>query len=78
MADSAWMVFTSESAECSVSVFCNSVAFSAGRLLTKLLQSQGNFFIDDVVLASRGVTDLRPYNVDPDLPQHELVPDFFV
>ena len=33
---------------------------------------------DDVVLASRGVVDLTPYSVDPDIAQHDLVPDFFV
>lgn len=35
----------------------------------------GNFFIDDEVLASAGVTDLEPYAVTPG---HPLVPDFFV
>jgi citronellol/citronellal dehydrogenase len=35
----------------------------------------GNFFIDDEVLASAGVTDLSGYAVDPSVP---LVPDFFV
>ena len=35
----------------------------------------GNFFVDDDVLASVGVTDLTKYAVDPTA---ELVPDFFV
>lgn len=35
----------------------------------------GNFFIDESVLAESGVTDLRPYAVDPDA---DLRPDFFV
>jgi citronellol/citronellal dehydrogenase len=35
----------------------------------------GNFFIDDQVLASVGVTDLEKYAVKPGAP---LVPDFFV
>ena len=35
----------------------------------------GNFFIDDEVLASEGVTDLSKYAVNPEL---ELMPDFFV
>eukprot|EP00730_Choanoeca_flexa_P017233 TRINITY_DN8271_c0_g1_i1.p1 TRINITY_DN8271_c0_g1~~TRINITY_DN8271_c0_g1_i1.p1 ORF type:complete len:335 (+),score=102.70 TRINITY_DN8271_c0_g1_i1:24-1007(+) len=38
----------------------------------------GNFFVDDEVLLSEGVTDLTKYNVDKDLPAHELAPDFFV
>lgn len=38
----------------------------------------GNFFIDDEVMASIGVTDLSKYNVTEGLPQHELAPDFFV
>jgi len=35
----------------------------------------GNFFIDDDVLASEGVTDLDKYAVSPGTP---LMPDFFV
>lgn len=35
----------------------------------------GNFFIDDEVLASEGVSDLSKYAVNPDM---ELMPDFFV
>lgn len=35
----------------------------------------GNFFIDDEVLKSAGVTDLDSYAVDPTVP---LLPDFFV
>ncbi len=35
----------------------------------------GNFFIDDEVLSSVGVTDLSPYAV---FPGHELLPDFFI
>jgi citronellol/citronellal dehydrogenase len=36
----------------------------------------GNFFIDDVVLARHGVTDLEPYSVTPGT--KEFIPDFFV
>ena len=36
----------------------------------------GNFFIDDEVLAAEGITDLDQYAVNPSL--GELVPDFFV
>jgi citronellol/citronellal dehydrogenase len=35
----------------------------------------GNFFIDDEVLKSAGVTDLDKYAVDP---SQKLMPDFFV
>ena len=35
----------------------------------------GNFFIDDDVLRSEGVTDLDAYAIDP---SEELVPDFFL
>ena len=38
----------------------------------------GNFFIDDEVLREAGVTDFKQYQVDPDLDESELVPDFFV
>jgi citronellol/citronellal dehydrogenase len=38
----------------------------------------GNFFIDDEVLMTVGVTDFTKYNVDPTMPATELVPDFFV
>ena len=38
----------------------------------------GNFFIDDEVLASAGVTDLRDYQVDKSLEPHQLIPDFFI
>ncbi|HEV2509528.1 NAD(P)-dependent oxidoreductase [Bosea sp. (in: a-proteobacteria)] len=35
----------------------------------------GNFLIDDNFMASEGVTDFTPYQVDPSVP---LMPDFFV
>jgi citronellol/citronellal dehydrogenase len=35
----------------------------------------GQFFIDDEVLASEGVTDLSPYALDPNA---QLIPDFFI
>ena len=37
--------------------------------------TNGNFFIDDEVLAEEGVTDLDPYAVEPGL---DLIPDFFI
>ncbi|MCW2317773.1 citronellol/citronellal dehydrogenase [Rhodoblastus acidophilus] len=38
-------------------------------------ETTGQFFIDDVLLASRGVTDFDAYRMDPASP---LAPDFFV
>jgi citronellol/citronellal dehydrogenase len=38
----------------------------------------GNFLIDDDVLISSGVTDLRHYQVNPELPAERLAPDFFI
>ena len=38
--------------------------------------TSGNFFIDDALLAARGVTDLDRYSVTPGT--REFVPDFFV
>lgn len=40
------------------------------------VESTGNFFIDDEVLAAEGITDLDHYAVNPELGQ--LMPDFFV
>jgi citronellol/citronellal dehydrogenase len=36
----------------------------------------GNFYIDDTVLASHGITDLEPYSVTPGTT--DFIPDFFV
>ena len=38
----------------------------------------GNFLIDDAVLQEEGITDLRPYQVDPQKDVTELLPDFFL
>ena len=38
----------------------------------------GNFFIDEDVLKETGVTDFRQYQVDPELPEVQLMVDFFV
>lgn len=38
----------------------------------------GNFFIDDEVMASAGITDLRHYQVDQSLEVNQLIPDFFI
>uniref|UniRef100_A0A6B2EDS1 Hydroxysteroid dehydrogenase-like protein 2 n=1 Tax=Phlebotomus kandelakii TaxID=1109342 RepID=A0A6B2EDS1_9DIPT len=37
----------------------------------------GNFFVDDEVLKSAGVTDLKPYACDPEYAD-QLMPDFFL
>ena len=41
-------------------------------------ECSGNFFIDDEVLASIGITDLREYQVDKTLEPQQLIPDFFI
>ena len=38
----------------------------------------GNFFVDEDVLRAEGVTDFSPYRFSPDVPESELIPDFFV
>ena len=40
--------------------------------------TNGNFFVDDEVLASEGITDLSHYAVTAGMPDSELMPDFFV
>jgi citronellol/citronellal dehydrogenase len=55
------------------------IADSAHVILTSdSKKTTGNFFIDDEVLASAGVTDFSKYNYDLKLPQHELATDLFV
>jgi len=52
------------------------MADAAHAILTKpSRECTGNFFIDDGVLQSEGITDLSAYAVDPTA---ELMPDFFV
>ena len=38
----------------------------------------GNFLIDDEVLVSSGVKDLKIYNCVKDINDFDLIPDFFV
>ena len=38
----------------------------------------GHFFIDEEVLREEGITDLRPYQVRPELAPEDLIPDFFL
>lgn len=52
------------------------MADSAYVILTSCAKvTNGNFFIDDEVL---GPCDLKKYNVDPNIPIEELMPDFFI
>lgn len=52
------------------------IADAAYEILNKpSRECTGNFFIDDEVLASAGITDLSQYAVDPSAP---LIPDFFI
>jgi citronellol/citronellal dehydrogenase len=53
------------------------VADAAWLILTSDARTtSGNFFIDDALLAERGITDLGRYSVTPGAPY--LIPDFFV
>ena len=38
----------------------------------------GNFFVDEDVLKEEGVNDFSCYQLDPSLPEEELIPDFFL
>lgn len=40
-------------------------------------KTNGKFFLDDEVITSTGVKDLSKYKVDPNLPEHKLMLDFF-
>jgi len=46
-------------------------------LTSKSSTTTGNYFLDDEVLASVGITDLKKYQADPNLKPEELQPDFF-
>jgi citronellol/citronellal dehydrogenase len=45
-------------------------------ILTSPAENTGNFFIDDELLAARGVTDLDRYSVKPGT--RNFIPDFFI
>lgn len=52
------------------------VADAAHAVLTRDAKtSTGNFFLDDIVLAEEGVSDLTPYDIDPSQP---LMLDFYL
>lgn len=52
------------------------LADAAYLVLTSDSSQTGNFYIDDTVLASHGITDLEPYAVTPGTT--DFIPDFFV
>ena len=52
------------------------LADAAYLVLTSDSSETGNFYIDDTVLASHGITDLESYSVTPGTT--EFIPDFFV
>lgn len=55
------------------------LADAAWHVLTRPSRAcTGNFFLDEEVLATEGITDLSGYKVDPELPEDELVPDLFL
>lgn len=45
-------------------------------ILTSVSSNTGNFYIDDTLLASHGITDLEQYSVTPGT--KNFIPDFFV
>ncbi len=47
-------------------------------LTSKSETTTGNFFIDDEVMASIGVTDLSKYRCDKNKTDKDLAPDFFI
>jgi len=47
-------------------------------LISDSKENTGNFYIDDEVMAQHGITDLTQYQVDPQVNQDDLAPDFFV
>lgn len=55
------------------------VADAAYYILSKnSRECTGNFFVDEDVLRAEGVTDFSPYRFSPEVPESELIPDFFV
>jgi len=55
------------------------VADAAYAILTRDSKTcTGNFFIDEDVLREEGVSDFRPYQVDPSLDPNLLIPDIFL
>jgi len=55
------------------------MADAAAAILQKDAKTvSGNFYIDEDVLRSEGVTDFTEYRVNPNTPENQLLPDFFI
>ena len=57
----------------------NIMADAASAILQKDAKTvSGNFYIDEDVLRAEGVTDFAEYRVNPNTPENQLLPDFFI
>jgi citronellol/citronellal dehydrogenase len=55
------------------------MADAAAAILQKDAKTvSGNFYIDEEVLRAEGVTDFTEYRVNPNTPENQLLPDFFI
>ena len=55
------------------------MADAASAILQKDAKAvSGNFYIDEDVLRAEGVTDFAEYRVNPNTPENQLLPDFFI
>jgi citronellol/citronellal dehydrogenase len=55
------------------------MADAASAILQKDAKTvSGNFYIDEDVLRAEGVTDFSEYRVNPNTPENQLLPDFFI
>jgi len=55
------------------------MADAASAILQKEAKTvSGNFYIDEDVLRAEGVTDFSEYRVNPNTPENQLLPDFFI
>jgi citronellol/citronellal dehydrogenase len=51
---------------------------AAAILLKDAKTVSGHFYIDEDVLRAEGVTDFTEYRVNPNTPENQLLPDFFI
>jgi citronellol/citronellal dehydrogenase len=55
------------------------MADAAAAILQKDAKTvSGNFYIDEDLLRAEGVTDFTEYRVNPNTPENQLLPDFFI
>jgi citronellol/citronellal dehydrogenase len=55
------------------------MADAAAAILQKDAKTvSGNFYIDEEVLRAEGITDFAEYRVNPNTPEDQLLPDFFI